>query len=152
MANTAAEAPAAYVLATQFHDTVREMLDSLDHHHSHLAIEMLKYSERIMGNVGAAEAPFAADRRQDHYEIAFGAACGCAAACDMVHRLELAPRDLARRANRLLGSLAAMIRPIAEEGHEARSEEEEAILGEIFGALDDDDLEPWQHDNDDETW
>lgn len=154
MANTAVEAPAAYVLATQFHDTVREILDCLDHHHSHLAIELLKYSERIVGNVGAAEAPFAADRRKDHYEIAFGAACGCAAACDMVRRLGLAPRDLARRANRLLASLAAMIRPIAEQGHPARSQAEDAILGQIFGALEEDDEgEPWTDEADGHgTW
>lgn len=145
MANTATEAPAAYVLATQFHDTVREIVDQLDPEHCHLAIEMLKYAERIMGNVGAAEAPFAADRRQEHYQIAFGAACGCAAACDMVWRFRGAPEDLSRTANRLLASLAAMIRPIAEAGREPRSEEEESIIDEIFGGLDPD-REPWEQD------
>ena len=152
MADTATEAPAAYVLATQFHDTVRELLDALGHQHDHLALELLKYSERIMGNVGAAEAPFAAARRQSHYEIAFAAACGCAAACDIIYRLRLAPGDVARRANRLLGSLASIIRPIAEAGHEARTEEEEAILGDIFRSLTDDDAEPWEGPDDDETW
>ena len=152
MADTAAEAPAAYVLATQFHDTVREILDGLDHQHDHLALELLKYSERIMGNVGAAEAPFAAARRQAHYQIAFGAACGCAAACDIIYRLRLAPKETARRANRLLGSLASIIRPIAEEGHADRTEEEEAVLGDVFRSLMDDDSEPWEDDDDDETW
>lgn len=164
MADTATEAPAAYVLATQLHDTVREILDSLDHRHDYLALELLKYSERIMGNVGAAEAPFAAARRKSHYEIAFAAACGCAAACDLVLRLRLAPRPLARRANRLLGSLASIIRPIAEDGHEARSAVEDAILGDVFRSLagdaepepwqDDADpaADPWEDDDDDETW
>ena len=155
MADTATEAPAAYILATQFHDTVRELLDTFDHRHDHLALELLKYSERIMGNVGAAEAPFAAARRQSHYEIAFGAACGCAAACDMVFRLRLAPPALARRANRLLGSLASIIRPIAEEGHGARTDEEDAILGDIFRSLlgdDEEDARPWEDDDEDETW
>lgn len=149
MANAATEAPASYVLATQFHDTVREILDVLDHEHDYLALELLKYSERIMGNVGAAEAPYAADRRQHHYQIAFSAACGCASACDLVARFRMAPRDKAKRANQLLGTLAALIRPIAEQGMEPRSEAEEAILNEVFGNLESE--EPWKDlDGDDD--
>lgn len=151
MADTATEAPAAYLLATQFHDTVQEILASFDQRHDHLALELLKYSERVMGNVGAAEAPFAAARRQSHYEIAFAAACGCAAACDMIYRLRLAPNDLARRANRLLASVASIIRPIAEAGHGDRTDEEESVLGDIFRALMDDDPEPWEALDGDET-
>lgn len=151
MADTATEAPAAYLLATQFHDTVQEILASFDQRHDHLALELLKYSERVMGNVGAAEAPFVGARRQSHYEIAFAAACGCAAACDMIGRLRLAPRDLARRANRLLASIASLIRPIAEAGHGHRTDQEEAVLSDIFQALLDDDPEPWEAPDGDET-
>lgn len=155
MANAATETPAAYLLATQFHDTVREILEEMDQDHDFLALELLKYSERIMGNVGAAEAPYAAERRQAHYQIAFGAACGCASACDLVRRLRLAPREKALRANRLLTSLAGLIRPIAEQDMDPREEQEEAILEEIWGNLEQD--EPWkqtggEEEDDDAAW
>lgn len=148
MSQAAAEAPATYVLATQFHDVVTELVDALDPMHAHLSIELLKYAERIVGNVGAAEAPFARERRQRHYGIAFSAACGCASACDVVADLRLGPEDLSKRANKLLATLARIIRPIAEEGREPRSETEAAILEEMFGGLEDD--EPWATTDDDD--
>ena len=138
MANAATETPAAYLLAGQFHDHVRAMIDAMEPDHDYLAIELLKYSERILGNVGAAEAPFAADKRQEHYRIAFSAMCGCASACDIVRRLRLAPREHAEGAARALGSLAALVRPIAEKGLEDRDEEERAILDDIFDTLESD--------------
>lgn len=150
MANAATEAPAAYVLATQFHDTVRDMLETLAPRHDYLAIELLKYSERIMGNVGAAEAPYALDRRQRHYQIAFAAVCGCASGCLMVHRLQLADAETAARAKHLLASLASLIRPLAEEGMEPRSEMEQDILDDIFEDLDD--PQPWEDDEGDHVW
>jgi hypothetical protein len=151
MSNAAAESPAAYVLATQFHDLMEEMSDSLADEHLHLAMELRKYAEGIVGNVGAAEAPYAVERRQSHYQMAFSAACGCAAGCDLVRRLRLAPAEQARRATLLLRSLATAIQPIAEEGMEPRSELEEAILGEVLGG--DLDGEPWEaEDDDDGAW
>jgi hypothetical protein len=146
MSNAAAEAPASYVLATEFHDLVEEMSDTLGREHLHLALELRACTERIVGNVGAAEAPYAVARRQSHYQMAFAAACGCAAVCDLVLRLRLAPVDQARRATRLLRSLASTIQPIAEEGMEPRSELEEAIMGEVFG--DAGGTEPWRTDDD----
>lgn len=148
MSNAAAESPAAYVLATQFHDLVEEMSEGLADEHLHLAMELRKYAEGIVGNVGAAEAPYAVERRQSHYQMAFSAVCACAAGCDLVFRLRLAPAEQARRATRVLRSLAGAIRPIAEEGMEPRSELEEAILGEVFGG--DGDAEPWDGEDDDD--
>jgi hypothetical protein len=133
MSNAATEAPASYVLATQFHDLASVMSDALAEDHLHLAMELRRYSERVVGNVGAAEAPYALDRRQSHYQMAFSAACGCAAACDLVRRLRLVPADQARRATRLLRSLAVTIRPIAEAGLAPCSELEETFIGEVFG-------------------
>lgn len=147
MSNAAAEAPASYVLATEFHDLVEEMSDAVAEEHLHLAMELRAYAERIVGNVGAAEAPYAVARRQSHYQMAFAAACGCAAACDLVLRLRLAPAAQGKRARRLLRSLASTIQPIAEAGMEPRSELEEAILGEVFGGRVD--AEPWRTDVDD---
>ena len=148
MAHAAAEAPAAYVLATQFHETVREILDELDEDHDYLALELLKYAERIMGNVGAAEAPYAAEHRQLHYQMAFSALCGCAAASAMLVRLRLCEEDRAKRATRLLASLAALVRPIAEEGMDPRSEDEEAVLDSILESLEDE--EPWRDDDEED--
>lgn len=151
MSNAAAEAPAAYVLATEFHDLVEAMSEGLADEHLHLAMELRKYAEGIVGNVGAAEAPFATSRRQSHYQMAFSAACGCAAGCDVVLRLGLAPAEDARRATRLLRSLVDRIRPIAEEGLETRSELEAAIVEEVLGG--DVDPEPWEgEDDDDGIW
>ena len=151
MANAATETPAAYLLAGQFHDHVRSMIVAMNDEHDYLAIELLKYSERILGNVGAAEAPFAAGKRQEHYQMAFGAICGCASACDIVRRLGLAPQEHADGAVKALTSLAAMVRPIAEEGMGVRDEMEKAILDDIFDSLAGE--ESWKEDEDgDERW
>lgn len=152
MAHAAAEAPAAYVLAAQFHDTVRQLIEELDDGHDYLAVELLRYSERIMGNVGAAEAPYAGARRQLHYQIAFRAICGCAAASELVTRLRLAPTEPTKRARRLLSSLASLVRPIAEKGMEPRGDEEEALLDSVLDVLQGTD--PWQDpdEEDEEAW
>lgn len=153
MANAAMETPAAYLLASQFYDEVRAIIEEIDEDHDYLAIELIKYAERILGNVGAAEAPFAAGRRQEHYQIAFGAICGCASACDIVRRLKLAPREHAEAAVKALSSLAGLVRPLAEEGMGIRSEMEKALLDDLFESLDEDDEEGWEEDgDDDETW
>lgn len=151
MADAATETPAAYLLATEFHDTIVELVEPLGSAHDHLSTLLISAAERIMGNVGAAEAPWAADRRQRHYQIAFAAVCGCASACDLVFRLRLGPRVPATRARRLLASLGAMIRPIADEGMEPRSEIEEAILADAFSLLEND-REPWRTGEMDEDW
>lgn len=152
MGNAAVESPAAYVLAGRYHDLVEQIIDAMEPEHDYLALELLKYSERIVGNVGAAEAPYAVDRRREHYRMAFRACCGSAAACDMVYRLRIGPREPSRLARQTLASLASMIRPIAEEGTEPRTDEEEAVLDGMFGLLDTDDLEPWEEEDGDEEW
>lgn len=148
MGNAATEAPASYLMAARFHDEVRAMIDAMDHEHDYLAIELIKYAERVIGNVGAAEAPFAVERRQQHYQMAFAAICGCASACDIVRRLDLAPRELAGAAARSLAALAGLVRPVAEEGMEPRDETEQSVLDDIFDGLHAD--EPWKEDLDDD--
>lgn len=153
MANSPTEAPAAYVLAARFYETVQEMLAIMNGRHEHISLELLKYSERIVGNVGAAEAPFAADRRQVHYQIAFGAICGSASACDLIHRFDFVPKPLAERALQVLSSLAGMVRPIGEEGLPPRPEDEEAILNEILKPVEDDtDHEDWEDRDEFGSW
>lgn len=147
MGNAATEAPASYLMATQFYDQVRAMIDEMEHEHDYLAIELIKYAERVIGNVGAAEAPFAVERRQLHYRMAFAAICGCASACDVVRQLDLAPAEMADAATHSLACLAAFVRPIAEEGLPERDEVERSFLDDLLGDLDG---EPWKGKGEDD--
>lgn len=145
MSHTATEAPAAYLLGCQFYDRMREILEQIDDDdHNDLAVQLIRYSERIIGNLGAAEAPWAAERRRDHYGFALTAVSGCAAVVDMLRMFKAAERETIHEVKQLLRRLNTLIRPIAEEGREyERSEIEKAIMEDIFGDLDDDDEEIW---------